>query len=392
MAISQAAATVAGAAIGTGGTLLGNLAGAGFNKRQQERANKATKENMRYQHELDINSMNYQNMLANQNWAKENERENWLLQNSKRLEVSAFRNAGLNPALAGASGYQAPPTMQMSSPVGLSSTAPASSGYTPLNFSGIGTNAVEGALAMAQIRKLNEETREKKINNDNSESQNATFADLSDLYGIPISDTGSFNAVKLFQEGAQQYLSRKELEETSEMRRKQAEYWNSNPQLQDEWKQSLIQQYRQLGEINEKIKAETGKTFQEILNLKEGVKYTRQQIKESISRVDKNTQDILVGIMQEAKMSEEINTMETQRRLAQNMDYATILKNEAEAQEAGDEEEVKYWHSVLMYRSHNYENLVPAGIYSAGNVLGAGLSFFKGKGFGNVRPIGFVGH
>ena len=325
MAISQAAATVAGAAIGTGGTLLGNLAGAGFNKRQQERANKATKENMRYQHELDINSMNYQNMLANQNWAKENERENWLLQNSKRLEVSAFRNAGLNPALAGASGYQAPPTMQMSSPVGLSSTAPASSGYTPLNFSGIGTNAVEGALAMAQIRKLNEETREKKINNDNSESQNATFADLSDLYGIPISDTGSFNAVKLFQEGAQQYLSRKELEETSEMRRKQAEYWNSNPQLQDEWKQSLIQQYRQLGEINEKIKAETGKTFQEILNLKEGVKYTRQQIKESISRVDKNTQDILVGIMQEAKMSEEINTMETQRRLAQNMDYANIL-------------------------------------------------------------------
>lgn len=368
-----------------------NLLSAPFNKRQQDRANKATKENMRYQHELDINSMNYQNFLANQNWEKENERENWLLQNSKRIEVSALRNAGLNPALAGAgNGYQAPPTMQIASPVGLASSAPASSGYTPVNFAGAVSAGMDSALKMAQINNLNEQTRETKIENDNAESQNATFADLSNLYGVPISDTGSFNAVKLFQEGAQQFLNRRELEETSEMRRKQAEYWNNNPQIQEEWKQSLIQQYRQLGEINEKIKAETGKTFQELLNLQEGVKWTRQQIKESVSRIDKNTQDILVGIMQEAKMSEEINTMETQRRLAQHMDYATILKNEAEAQEAGDEEEVKYWHSVLMYRSHNYENLVPAGIYSAGNLLGAGLSFFKGKGFGTVRPIGFA--
>lgn len=370
-----------------------NFLSAPFNKRQQDRANKATKANMRYQHELDINSMNYQNMLAQQNWARENERQDYLMLHSKRIEQNAFREAGLNPALAGGgAGYQAPPTQSMSSPVGLASSAPASSGYTPLNFSRVGADAMQSALMSAEINKLKEETRKTRIENDNSESQNATFADLAHLYGVPVHDTGSFNAVKLYQEGASQFLNRKELEETAELRRKQAEIWNSDLDMQNEWKQSVINQYKQLGEINAKIKAETGKTFQEILNLKEGVSYTRQQIKESISRVDKNTQDILVGIMQEAKMSEEINTMETQRRLAQNMDYATILRNEAEANEVGDKEEAEFWHSVLMYRSHNYENLVPAGIYSTGNLIGAGLSFFKGKGFGSARPIGFVGH
>lgn len=370
-----------------------NFLSAPFNKRQQDRANKATQANMRYQHELDINTMNYQNFLADQNWQKENERQDYLMLNSKRIEQDAFRRAGLNPALAGVgNGYQAPATQSMASPVGLASSAPASSGYTPLNFSGLGAEALNGALTAATINKLKEETRKTKIENDNSESQNATFADLAQLYGVPVHDSGSFNAVKLYQEGAQQFLNRKELEETAELRRKQAEIWNNDPDMQEEWKQSVINQYKQLGEINAKIKAETGKTFQEILNLKEGVNYTRQQIKESISRVDKNTQDILVGIMQEAKMSEEINTMETQRRLAQNMDYATILKNEAEANEIGDKEEAEYWHSVLMYRSHNFENILPAGIYSVGNLLGAGLSFFKGKGFGSVRPIGFVGH
>lgn len=393
MPISQAAATIAGAAIGTGGTFLGNLAGAGFNKRQQERANKATRKNMEMQHQFDLDTMYQQQQYAKENFKAENERQDYLMANAKRIEMQALRDAGLNPSLAGVgNGYQAPATQSIASPVGLASSAPVSSGYTPLNFSGLGADALNGALTAATINKLKEETRKTRIENDNTESQNATFADLADLYGVPVHDTGSFNAVKLYQEGAQQYLNRKELEETAELRRKQAEIWNNDPEMQNEWKQSVINLYKQLGDINAKIKAETGKTFQEILNLKEGVKYTRQQIKESISRVDKNTQDILVGIMQEAKMSEEINTMETQRRLSQNMDYATILRKESEANEVGDKEEAEFWHSVLMYRSHNYENLVPAGIYSVGNLLGAGLSLFKGKAFGSARPIGFVGH
>lgn len=374
MAISQAAATIAGAAIGTGGTLLGNLAGAGFNKRQQERANKATQENMAKQHEYDLSTMAMQQAYARQNFRDENERQDYLMRNHYKIEQQALRDAGLNPALAGSNGFQPSATQSIASPVGLASSAPASSGYTPVNFSGLGVNAVESALAVAQINKLKEETREKKISNDNSESQNSTFEDLSNLYGVPIHDTGSFNAVKLFQEGAQQFLNRKELEETAELRRKQAEIWNNDPEMQNEWKQSVINQYKQLGEINNKIKAETGKTFQEILNLKEGVNYTRQQIKESMSRIDKNTQDILVGIMQEAKMDEEIQTMQTQRMLAQNMDYATILKKEAEANEVGDKEDAEYWHTVLMYRSHNYENLIPATIYSAGNMIGLGIN------------------
>lgn len=378
MALSAAAGAALSGIASTGI----NFLSAPFNKRQQDRANKATRENMNHQHELDINSMNYQNMLAKQNWEMENERQDWLNANSKRIEVQAFRNAGLNPALAGAgSGYQAPPTMSTASPVGLASSAPASSGYTPLSMSGV-LGGVDAALKMAQIKNINENTREKKIENDNSESQNATFADLSNLYGIPIHDTGSFNAVKLFQEGAQHFLTRKELEETADMRRKQAEIWNNDPDLQNEWKQSVINTYKQVGEINQKIKAETGKTLQEILNLQEGVHYTRQMIKESISRIDKNTQDVLVGIMQEAKMSEEINTMETQRRLAQNMDYATILKNEAEALESGDNEEAKYWNTVLMYRSGNYEHLIPTAVYASGNAIGTALQvvdYLRGK-------------
>lgn len=392
MAISQAAATIAGAAIGTGGTLLGNLAGAGFNKRQQERANEATRKNMEMQHQYDLHTMYQQQQYAKENFKAENERQDYLMANAKRIEVQALRDAGLNPALAGVgNGYQAPATQSMASPVALASSAPASSGYTPLNFSGMGADALNGALTAATINKLKEETRKTKIENDNSESQNATFADLSDLYGVPVHDTGSFNAVSLYQQGAQQFLNRKELEETAEMRRKQAEIWNNDPDMQNEWKQSVINQYKQLGEINAKIKAETGKTFQEILNLKEGVNYTRQQIKESMSRIDKNTQDILVGIMQEAKMEEEIMTMQQQRILAQNMDYATILKKEAEANEIGDKEDAEFWHTVLMYRSHNYENIIPAGIYSTGNILSTGLQYLQfGKSLRGVPKIGFV--
>ena len=370
MAIGAAGAAALSGVVSTGI----NFLSAPFNKRQQDRANKATRENQNHQHELDINTMNYQNFLANQNWEKENAREDYLLANSKRIEQNAFRNAGLNPAMAGTSGYQAPPTQSMASPVGLASSAPASSGYTPLAMNGMGEKMVDAALKAAQIDNIKEDTRQKKIGNDNEESKNATFADLGELYGIPVTDTGSFNAAKLYQEGAQAYLNKRELEETAELRRKQAEYWNNSPELQEEWKQSLINQYRSLGEVNKKIQAETGKTFQEILNLKEGVNYTKAQIKEAFSRIDKNNQDILVGIMQEAKMDEEIQTMQTQRMLAANMDYATILRKEAEAKETEDEEEEKFWHTVLMYRSHNYEGMIPATIYSAGNMVGLGIN------------------
>lgn len=83
--------------------------------------------------------------------------------------------------------------------------------------------------------------------------------------------------------------------------------------------------------------------------------------------------------------------MQTQRMLAQNMDYATILKKEAEANEIGDKEDAEYWHTVLMYRSHNYENLIPATIYSAGNMIGLGINIMDriDKKLDKPNKIGF---
>lgn len=393
-ASSAAAAGAGSAAVNAGGRWIGTAITAAFNKRAAKRQQKYTEQNMAKAHEYDLATMEQQQRYARENYDIENARQDYLLANSKRIEVQALRDAGLNPALAGVgAGYQPPASQSISSPVGLASSAPQGAGTTGLHMDmgSPGLDYLQGKLLQTQIDNIEEQTRGKRIENDNSESQNATFADLSDLYGIPVHDTGSFNAVSLFQQGAQQFLNRKELEETAEMRRRQAEIWNNDPSMQEDWKQSVINQYKQLGEVNKKIEAETGKTLQEILNLKEGVHYTRQQIKESMSRVDKNTQDILVGIMQEAKMDEEIMTMQQQRILSQNMDYATILKKEAEANEIGDKEEAEFWHSVLMYRSHNYENIIPAGIYSTGNILSTALQFLQiGKNLRGIPKIGFV--
>lgn len=394
-ASSAAAAGAASAGINAGGRWIGTAITAAFNKRAQKRQQEYTEKNMQKAHEYDLDTMSQQQNYARENWAMENEREDYLLANAKKIEQRAYTDANLNPALAGiGGGYQAAPTMNVASPAGGSSGAPMGAPYTPLNaqMGDLASDYLDAKYKASLIANLDEDTREKKIGNDNEESKNATFASIGDLYGVEIKDSGSFNAANLFNQAAQQYLTKREMEETTEMRRQMAQMYNDDPSLQQQYKQSLIDTYKQIGEVNEQIKAQTGKTLQEILNLKEGVEYTKAQIKEAYSRIDKNTQDVLESIMRTGVYDEQIQLMNTQRQLAANMDYATIIKRADEARESGDAEDAEFWTKVLMYRSHNYENLIPAAIYSAGNALGTALQvieFFQ-KG-GKPRPAGFTG-
>lgn len=366
-------------------------------RRQQKRNQKYAQENAKLEGQIQLDNslktMEQQQKYNLENYEKQRDdsyaREDYLLANSKKIEQKAYTDSGINPAWAAANGgisagssVSAP---MMSSPQGGSAPVNVvnpgySSPFTPLPDLG---------MAYATIKKLQAETKAIEVDTENKESKNVTFETIGELFGIPIKDAGSFEAANLFNQAASNYFSMKELEETSRMRSTMAKAFNDSPELQEKYKQSLMNQYEQVGEVNKKIMSETGKTLQEILNLKEGVKYTKQQIKESVSRIDKNTQDILIGIMQEAKMDEEIMSMQSQRHLAQNVDYATILKRINDAHDNGDDDEMNYWNNVLMYRSHNYEGLIPAGIYSAGNIISDLidiLGIVKGK---KMPKIGF---
>ena len=80
---------------GVSGTMgiFGNIAA----KRQQKR-------NFEFQEKM----YNQQVQDARENFRLENERQDWLLRNQKRLEIESMRNAGLNPAWTDSSGSVAP--------------------------------------------------------------------------------------------------------------------------------------------------------------------------------------------------------------------------------------------------------------------------------------------
>lgn len=195
--LSSAQAQVAAAGIQAGSGIIGSMVQAPFAKRRQKRNFENAKKLAEYESDLNMaNSKeiaNFNQRIYEMNRAHDEKRQDYLNENSKRIEAESLRNAGFNPAWSqeGAGSLTYSP-----SSAGVSASVP-SAGVSPFDYgSDPMSDAVKGLFGgtadffdklyeykkmQAEIDLLKSQSKNLDTNTEGKEMENDFFRNTKDL-------------------------------------------------------------------------------------------------------------------------------------------------------------------------------------------------------------------